>query len=383
LSRPLSLLADPRMGDWQIPLARSSVAQAPSDRGRHLAPVIEVLIGLLLVYTILSIITSAIHEGLAGLFGWRSTYLEKGIKSLLGATLSGEFFEHDLIRALRSDAKFGFNKKPSYVSASTFTETVLDGLRKLQPPSGANPPTSPPGVPTDDVVLKDWRDHLTTQATSSAEKPAEKAERPAPIFNAVRVFANAAKDLEDFKKRLDAWYEETMDRVRGWYTRFTRAILFAIGILLVLFLNADSINIATTLWRDAPIRTAVVEQAGTVAQGEQPDTDQAVDQLRGLEQLDLPLGWVTGEGGETDPRGLPSKPVEYLIKLLGLLITAFALSFGSTFWFDLLKRFVGIRSAGPEPQPAQTGPPSGAAEKPQRLEIVGAQPAPQGRSGDD
>ena len=350
---------------------------------------IEVLIGLILVYTILSVVVSAIHEGLAGLFGWRSTYLEKGITSLLGTALSGKFFKHGLIQAMSNESGNRFNRKPSYVSASTFTETVLDGLQDLQPPSDANPQASPPGVPTKDVVLNDWRSRLQAQATS-AQVPVEVPEEdeipedgPAPIFTAVRLFANAAKDLEDFKKRIDAWYEEAMDRVRGWYTRFTRAILFAIGILLVLFLNADSINIATTLWRDAPIRTAVVEQAGAVAQGEQPDTDQAVDQLRGLEELDLPLGWVTGEGDETDPRGLPSTPLDYLIKLLGLLITAFALAFGSTFWFDLLKRFVGIRSAGPEPQPAQTGPPSGAAEKPQRLEIVGARTAPKDRSGDE
>jgi hypothetical protein len=341
-----------------------------------LAPVIEVLIGLILVYAILSVIVSAIHEGLAGLFGWRSTYLTKGIKSLLGKALSKDFFDHGLIQALSNESGNRFNKRPSYVSASTFTETVLDGLRKIQPPSEANSPADPPGTSTDDVVLNTWRSLPATKAASSGD------ENP-PIFTAVRVFANAAKDLEDFKKRIDAWYEEAMDRVRGWYTRFTRAILFAIGILLVLFINADSINIATTLWRDAPIRTAVVEQAGAVAQGEQPNADQAVDQLRGLDELDLPLGWVTGAGGETDPRGLPSSLLDYLIKLLGLLITAFALSFGSTFWFDLLKRFVGIRSAGPEPQPAQTGPPSGAAEKPLRLEIASAQRARQDRSGDD
>jgi hypothetical protein len=326
-----------------------------------LVPVIDVLIGLFLVYMILSVIVSAINEGLAGLFGWRSTYLERGIKSLLGAALTGDFFKHHLIRSLSNeDARLTFNRKPSYVSASTFTETVLDFVRKAQPPAGAKPPGNPPAVLSDDVVLNDLRDRLRTETVAETE---------APILPALQIFSAAAKDLDDFKKRVDAWYEEAMDRVAGWYKRFTRLLLFSMAIVLVFVLNADSINIATSLWREAPIRTAAVEQAGTVAGDEEPNPDQAVDQLRRLEELNLPLGWVTGAGREADPRRWPVSFPDYFIKILGLLITAFALSLGATFWFDLLKKFVGIRSSGAEPQPAQTGPPSGAAEQPQRLEI--------------
>jgi hypothetical protein len=127
-----------------------------------LAPVIEVLIGLFLVYTILSVIASAINEGLAGLFGWRSAYLEKGIKSLLGTALAADFFKHDLIRSLSNDeARLKHKKMPSYVSASTFTETVLDFVRKAQPPAGASSPASPPAVRSDDLVLADLRDDST------------------------------------------------------------------------------------------------------------------------------------------------------------------------------------------------------------------------------
>lgn len=325
-----------------------------------MAPVIEVLIGLFLLYLILSLIVSTINEGLAGLFGWRSTYLERGIRSLLGPALTGEFFEHNLIRSLRNDeARLPFNRKPSYISASTFTETVLDFVRQAQPPSGAGSPANPPAVRSDDVVLNDLRERL--QAGTLAEVPMLRA--------VLQIYSAAANNVDDFKKRVDAWYEEAMDRVSGWYKRYTRLLLFLIGIVLVAFLNADTINIANTLWRDAPIRAAVVEQAGTVARGDQPVPDQAQDQLRELEELDLPLGWELGAGRVADPRRWPVNLTEYGIKILGLLITALALSLGSTFWFDLLKKIVGVRSSGAEPQPAQTGPPSGAAEQPLRLEI--------------
>jgi hypothetical protein len=81
-----------------------------------------------------------------------------------------------------------------------------------------------------------------------------------------------------------------MDRVRGWYTRFTRLILLVIGAVLVIVINADSINVATTLWREAPIRAAVVEQAGAVVAEGHP----------GLERQRVPLAATSldvGEGG--------------------------------------------------------------------------------------
>lgn len=318
-----------------------------------MAPVIEVLIGIFFLYLVLSLIVSAINEGIAGIFGRRSKYLEKGIESLLGTALTGSFFEHPLIRSLSNEgARLRFKRKPSYISASTFTETVLDLLPNG--PSTASSGTNAPTVASDDIQER-------LQAGTLAEAPV--------LPNALRIFSRAAKDLEDFKKKVDAWYEEAMNRVSGWYTRYTRLLLFIIGIVLVSVINADTINIASTLWRDASIRDAVVEQAGTVARGDQPDPDQARDQLRRLEELNLPLGWDLRAGTE-DPRGWPATVGEYAIKILGLLITGFAMIFGSTFWFDLLKKFVGIRSAGAEPQPAQTGPPSGAAEQPQRLEVV-------------
>ena len=38
--------------------------------------------------------------------------------------------------------------------------------------------------------------------------------------------------------------------------------------------------------------------------------------------------------------------------LLGWIITAFAISLGAQFWFDLLTKFVNLRAAGPKPERA-------------------------------
>ena len=323
-----------------------------------MAPVLELAIGLIFIYLTLSLIVSAIQEGIAGLFGWRSTYLERGIKSLLGATLTGKFFDHGLIRSLRNEtAKMPFNRKPSYVSASTFTETILDLVRRAQPSADAD--RSSGRSDTSEFTLRDLRERI--------EALRAYGEDVTVLRESLRVLTEAARDLEDLKRRIDAWFEEAMNRVSGWYKRFSRLIAFVIGVILVALLNADSVNIASFLWRSPPIRAAVVEQASRVAEEGQPDAEEAQAQLEQLEELQLPLGWVIGPDREDDPRRWPVRPIEYPGKILGLLLTAVALTFGAPFWFDLLKRFVGVRSSGAEPQPAQTGPPSGGAEQPERL----------------
>jgi hypothetical protein len=43
----------------------------------------------------------------------------------------------------------------------------------------------------------------------------------------------------------------------------------------------------------------------------------------------------------------------WLVKILGWLITGRAVSLGAPFWFDLLNRFVDLRGAGRRPAPAQ------------------------------
>ena len=87
-----------------------------------------------------------------------------------------------------------------------------------------------------------------------------------------------------------------------------------------------------------------------------------VGDLRGqLDQLGLPVGWVraryeTKDGvpvmkdgrpvmsNASDPRRFPDDPSGWLLKVIGLVITALAVSQGAPFWFDLLNKIIVIRS---------------------------------------
>lgn len=60
----------------------------------------------------------------------------------------------------------------------------------------------------------------------------------------------------------------------------------------------------------------------------------------------LPIGWVSAAvvPDPNDPRRFPSDWGGGVLKLLGILITALAVSQGVPFWLDLLNKFIVIRS---------------------------------------
>ena len=65
---------------------------------------------------------------------------------------------------------------------------------------------------------------------------------------------------------VEQWFDDAMARVSGWYKRTTQAVLLVIAILLTISVNADTLTIAGTLWRDpsVPENTGAVRQRSTL-----------------------------------------------------------------------------------------------------------------------
>ncbi len=193
----------------------------------------------------------------------------------------------------------------------------------------------------------------------------------------------AGNDINKARANIEGWYNDAMDRVSGWYKRRVHWILMVIGLLAAGFLNIDTITVTRTLWYDDTLRKSVATAADTYVKGNQPsptpapnDTakpeDQAKDALKRVKEvqieinsLGLPIGWIYEpkaddpkyaddkgkeqyqkdiEAYKTDPRRFPNDPTNWFLKVLGILFTALAVSQGAPFWFDLLNKFIVIRS---------------------------------------
>src|SRR5438093_5024317 len=93
--------------------------------------VLDVAIGLMLIYLLLSSICSAFNELIAASLASRAQTLEQEIAYLLDdPDLKRAFYDHPLIQALhlpKRDAR-ATHRKPHYIEPKIFTSALLDLL---------------------------------------------------------------------------------------------------------------------------------------------------------------------------------------------------------------------------------------------------------------
>jgi hypothetical protein len=303
-------------------------------------PALEVVIGLCFVYFVLSLICSAVTEAIASFRGWRAAKLELGIKNLLsgsdtvtaeGEALAKKVYEHPLIQALvrpkNGKQPAGKNPWPSYIPSRTFISALLDigSSQSL----GAKPGDAAAVVDVD-----------ITHAIAAIPSPR--------VQQALLALYHDAKgDLDSFRRDAERWFDDSMQRVSGWYRRHISIVLWVVGALVVVFLNVDTLRVANTLWTDPATRAAVVAQANKAAQ----EGKGALAVTKPVSSLELPLGWKLFKLGK-GPQDIPNTATGILAKIIGLLLTVAALSLGAPFWYDLLSRFVRVSGTGPRPPTA-------------------------------
>jgi hypothetical protein len=309
--------------------------------------VLDIAIGMVFVFLALSLVCSAANEGIEAVLKNRAVKLEQGIRELLGdpSNTTGfvkELYNHGLINSLFM-GQYEDNKKgnlPSYIPARSFALAVMDLVKRppvTSPPSGNVPVT---------------------------------IELPRNLEAALKVFTESAgADLAKLQENLEDWYNNSMDRVSGWYKRRAQAILFVLGLVVTVVINADTINIGRALSNDASLRKGLVAVAEARAirpldgSAGMTSEQKIKEDLASLNGLQIPLGWPDTP---KDIQALAwSQQFPYWLDntrthAFGWILTAIAISFGAPFWFDLLNRFVALRSSK-KPVKEESG--DGAAKK--------------------
>jgi hypothetical protein len=176
--------------------------------------------------------------------------------------------------------------------------------------------------------------------------------------------------VERLQANLEAWFDGTMDRVSGWYKRRTQHWLFVIGLATSVMLNVNTITIAEYLAHNDEARNALVRRAQQIADagppsaaGAKPDPSpeatveanpeaeakakvaRAQQQMTALQKefaaIGLPIGW---DRAPARPEGGIELFGWLTRHIAGLLLTAFAVTLGAPFWFDVLNKIMVIRS---------------------------------------
>ena len=296
---------------------------------------LDIALGITFLYLLLSLVVTAVQEVIETLIKLRAAHLAKGIEKLLGSSMATSFFANSLIKAFSPNQWFGAGtRKPSYIPSRAFAVTVLDLIA--------------PAKISDVRKIDDVR-------TGVSKLPDGDLRRSLTLL-----LDESEQRLDAFEHALEGWFNGQMDRVTGWYKRKVQLIVMAIAFVITVGLNADSIAIVKRLSNDSALRASLVTLAqeeakkplATGGQSRQPQ-GQTADELAnelGTRVTAVQDGLNKVQGlGVAIGFGWKSKDFDWRTAIPGWLLTAFAISLGAPFWFDMLNKVISIRSAGKAP----------------------------------
>lgn len=145
-------------------------------------------------------------------------------------------------------------------------------------------------------------------------------------------------NVNTLQARANAYFSGIIDQAACKFKANARSFVIILSIAITLILGTDSIQLAKDLWNNAELRAITAGQADVlVQQGNQVlDLDAIIAELNTLSIVKF--GWWQMEGAlPTDANALDWTGF-VLLKLLGLGLTAACVSQGSSFWYDLMKK---------------------------------------------
>lgn len=268
--------------------------------------ILDLAIGLIFSFLLISLITSTATEAVASAFSWRADTLLTGVKDLLNdptfTGLARTLYNHGLVNP-RSDGKAttegSLTAKPSYIDAQQFAAALTQALNIL------------PGV-------------------ADLQAEVDKIQDPQVRGVIDGIVKRANGNIDQVRNDIASWFNQNMERVAGVYKRYAQKWNFVIALVLAVLFNLDAVKIAHALWLQPMLVKDFAPAAG----------QSAADALKQLQDLRLPFGW------DADAVRYIWNPVTGPSQVLGWLIMAASTLFGASFWFDALQQITQLRGAG-------------------------------------
>lgn len=278
--------------------------------------VIALVGNFILPYLVLSLLAMLLAELIAALAQLRGLTLRRFIQRMLGDPngkgIARDFYRHHLIGSLSLGKRL-----PSYIPARLFAIALVDIVTKH----------------ADDGCLSQGIQRMQSQELGQGMR--------ALIRHAV-----PGRELS----ALELWYSEVMDAASGAYRLRTLFLVMTVAIAMVIPVNLDAVRISNHVARHSLMerivesRLQAAAKAATKPQSTAPSL--ALPDVATLQGLAFPMGWSSER---TELRAREATHPDWLLnwllmKIVGLLTSIFAIMIGASFLFDLLNRFMVVRS---------------------------------------
>ena len=368
--------------------------------------ILEIAIGVVFTFLLLSLTASTVRETFEGLLKTRAIQLERGLREMLddptGTGITKQLFDHPLLFGL-FPGQYDPRKLTSFfISRGTFVKVVNGSDTTEEKQRVRFHSNLPAYIPSRNfaMALLD----LASKKSGGAALSLDAVRQTAVTLQNERLrsallvaIGEAEGDIDRARTSLEAWFDGTMDRVSGWYKRETQWLLLALGLFLAVALNVDCLHVAHSLALNNTVRQKIIQtvesdddnlqQAAPAAASGASQNPAATDtpafaaaspvipqeevnaQLSGLSDI---IGWPQLDQSVTDQvknetaaaakvsaaAKLQHKPppaetadgwwgiwIWYVVlSIPGWLISALAVSLGAPFWFDVLNKLMVVRS---------------------------------------
>ena len=328
---------------------------------------LDVAIGLIFIFLLLSLLVTTINEIIAGAMRMRARMLRKAIYYMLsdknGKEFAAKVYNHPLVNN-PVDADI----IPSYIGAKNFSKIMLDIFSK-----------------------GDGCGSLAKQFETSVNELSAGAVKD----SLAALVKNAEGNIDKLREQIEHWFDFSMDRVTGWYKRKMQAITFVVGLSLCVVFNANTFSIIHNLVYDKDSREEMVAMAENYVQNHKPyvdsllthsrmktdtagkiipnpEADSAMVELKKIKELGnnaydiindlnktnnfVGMGWGYAWQHDYSPAINGKCGINFcsllwvsFLNLIGILITSLALLLGAPFWFDMLNKIISIRNSGKKP----------------------------------
>ena len=303
--------------------------------------ILEVAIGLVLVYYLLGSIVSWVTKMIIDMQETRGQVLEEYLKKTVGSKTI-------------ADLKTG-QKKEVNILADLHQIQSLQPIRYKSPLSVFGSVTVPKMVEkipvatlvdaffdvtglTDrpDVDASQWKNMVSALPDSEGKQAM------------LKWIDQGVTNINTLQARANAYFCGILDQAAAKFKANARSFVILLSIAITLVLGTDSIQLAKDLWANAELRALTAGQANALIQ--QTEAGQALDLDTIIAELDklslVKFGWWQMAGVLPTDANAMDWVSFVLLKLLGLGLTAGAVSQGSSFWYDLLKKLTSPPSKG-------------------------------------
>jgi hypothetical protein len=307
--------------------------------------ILDVAIGLALMYLFQSILVSGITEVIVSISSWKGRFLKYSLGKVFLSDDRDNSLYLDLKKSPFIDVYYKTSKYPSYIKTEDFTSAVLYLLNSK---SGEHTTLSLEQIQAGIEAYPDGQFKSFLKAGA--------------------VLSNG--DIEIFKSTVNNWFNQYMDRVSTWYKNRIRILTATLAFIITVAINVDSFSIMNELWKNERVRESSVLIAEEIFKNEYvhasedslssvpSNADNLVQSMNVHYNMvfgfEFPITWEYEYRKKLETISLNSMTVWDRIiwslrqfsleKILGFLITTAAVTMGTPIWYDLLKKLIDSKS---------------------------------------